>query len=175
MFPFSTPVEQGNYYKFFQLNEARSGTPIPALDYFVNRVLAEDNTRLITFGKGGPDESIEQRPVRLWLSSVSFSRLLHSSAEKRLQEIRLTADQTAMLFTHNGGPLGIELDQCHFHEPTLCAAASMIRTFHDLSAELVSHPAAAAAGTEVLCHNDLSPCNFVFRGGAPVAMIDFDA
>ena len=27
---------------------------------------------------------------------------------------------------------------------------------------------------EVICHNDLSPCNFVFRAGIPVAMIDFD-
>jgi len=26
----------------------------------------------------------------------------------------------------------------------------------------------------VICHNDLSPCNFVFRTGSPVALIDFD-
>jgi Ser/Thr protein kinase RdoA (MazF antagonist) len=57
-------------------------------------------------------------------------------------------------------------------DDTLRAAASLIRRFHDLSAELV---AAQAVGIEVICHNDLSPCNFVFRAGAPVAMIDFDA
>lgn len=28
---------------------------------------------------------------------------------------------------------------------------------------------------EVVCHNDLSPCNFVFRDGQPAALIDFDA
>lgn len=57
-------------------------------------------------------------------------------------------------------------------DDTLRAAASLIRRFHDLSAELV---AAQAVGIEVICHNDLSPCNFVFRAGTPVAMIDFDA
>ena len=31
------------------------------------------------------------------------------------------------------------------------------------------------AGIEVACHNDLSPCNTVFRQGRPVAFIDFDA
>jgi aminoglycoside phosphotransferase (APT) family kinase protein len=27
----------------------------------------------------------------------------------------------------------------------------------------------------VVCHNDLSPCNFVFQEGKPIAIIDFDA
>ena len=62
----------------------------------------------------------------------------------------------------------------HGDEP-LCRAASLIRRFHDLSAELVATPAANAVGIEVICHNDLSPCNFVFRGDVPMALIDFDA
>ncbi len=62
-----------------------------------------------------------------------------------------------------------------FDEPALCKAASLIRTFHDLSSGLVISATAASTGIEVVCHNDLSPCNFVFLGEYPVAIIDFDA
>ncbi len=62
----------------------------------------------------------------------------------------------------------------YFDEPTLCDAALLIRRFHDLSSELVAPPE-TAVGIEVICHNDLSPCNFVFHSGTPVAIIDFDA
>jgi Ser/Thr protein kinase RdoA (MazF antagonist) len=55
-------------------------------------------------------------------------------------------------------------------DETLAAAAQLIRRFHDATAG-----SALARDEEVVCHNDLSPCNFVFRAGAPVAMIDFDA
>lgn len=56
-----------------------------------------------------------------------------------------------------------------FHDDdALRVAARLIRRFHDLGRDL------AGAGA-VICHNDLSPCNFVFRDGLPVAIIDFDA
>jgi len=61
----------------------------------------------------------------------------------------------------------------YFDEETLRAAAILIRKFHDLSSELVTTH--SASGIEVACHNDLSPCNFVFRSETPVAIIDFDA
>jgi Phosphotransferase enzyme family len=56
---------------------------------------------------------------------------------------------------------------------TLSVAAGLIRKFHDLNADLVAD--GSQFGTEIVCHNDLSPCNFVFRDGLPVAIIDFDA
>jgi Ser/Thr protein kinase RdoA (MazF antagonist) len=49
------------------------------------------------------------------------------------------------------------------------AAARIIAAFHDATS---GTPLAGAA--EVVCHGDLSPCNFVFRGDLPVAIIDFD-
>ena len=56
-----------------------------------------------------------------------------------------------------------------FNDRALCGAAALIRRLHDLAAELVTGTA------ETVCHNDLSPCNFVFRDGLPIAVIDFDA
>jgi serine/threonine protein kinase len=55
-----------------------------------------------------------------------------------------------------------------YDDDVLVAAAKLIRTYHDVSSGFV--PA-----FEVICHNDLSPCNFVFQQGKPVAIIDFDA
>jgi hypothetical protein len=56
---------------------------------------------------------------------------------------------------------------------SLTAAAALVRQFHDLTAG-TEH----AAGQEVVCHNDLSPRNTVYRddgsGLRPVAFIDWD-
>jgi aminoglycoside phosphotransferase (APT) family kinase protein len=60
-------------------------------------------------------------------------------------------------------------------DAVLVAVAGLIRRYHDATADLVASPPARKVGIEVICHNDLSPCNFVFRAGLPVAMIDFDA
>jgi Ser/Thr protein kinase RdoA (MazF antagonist) len=51
----------------------------------------------------------------------------------------------------------------------------MIRRFQDVGAEFISTLGDMPTDAETVCHNDLSPCNFVFRDGSPVAMIDFDA
>jgi Phosphotransferase enzyme family/Colicin immunity protein / pyocin immunity protein len=57
-----------------------------------------------------------------------------------------------------------------YDDDSLVAAAKMIRAYHDATRGFM-----AATNLEVICHNDLSPCNFVFRDGKPVAIIDFDA
>lgn len=49
------------------------------------------------------------------------------------------------------------------------AAARLVRRLHDATTGC-----AIAAGGEVVCHVDPGPNNFVFRGGRPVALIDFD-
>jgi hypothetical protein len=56
----------------------------------------------------------------------------------------------------------------------LAAVARLVREFHDLTAGTP-----AAAGGEVVCHNDLSPKNTVYRevpglGTRPVVIIDWD-
>jgi aminoglycoside phosphotransferase (APT) family kinase protein len=71
------------------------------------------------------------------------------------------------IFSYLEGEVPAELGL--FDDPVLRAGAVLIRRFHDLAAELVVGTA------ETVCHNDLSPCNFVFRDGSPVALIDFDA
>jgi Ser/Thr protein kinase RdoA (MazF antagonist) len=73
------------------------------------------------------------------------------------------------VFSFLHGEVPPDLDRS-IPDETLAAAARLIRRFHDATAGTV-----LAAGHEVVCHNDLSPCNFVFRAGAPVGIIDFDA
>ncbi|MFS2176738.1 phosphotransferase [Rhizobium pisi] len=60
-------------------------------------------------------------------------------------------------------------------DDVLIDAARLIRRYHDATAGLVASLPAQAVGLEVVCHNDLSPCNFVFRAGRPAAIIDFDS
>jgi Ser/Thr protein kinase RdoA (MazF antagonist) len=54
----------------------------------------------------------------------------------------------------------------------LFAAGRLIRKFHDATVGILAR--GGATGLEVICHNDLSPCNFVFQAGIPVGLIDFD-
>ncbi len=61
-----------------------------------------------------------------------------------------------------------DLSSEHDVQP-LKAAERLIQAYNDASSGYVTGRA------EVACHNDLSPCNFVFRDGRPVAIIDFDA
>lgn len=61
-------------------------------------------------------------------------------------------------------------DLAWFSDNQLESAAKLIRHYHNATSGL-----AQAYDAEVICHNDLSPCNFVFVDGIPHATIDFDA
>jgi serine/threonine protein kinase len=57
----------------------------------------------------------------------------------------------------------------HYSDEELILAAKLIRRFHDITA------GCKLAGTEeIVCHNDLSPCNFVFIKNTLIAIIDFE-
>lgn len=60
-------------------------------------------------------------------------------------------------------------DGAHYSDAQLSAAAALLRRFHDATVCLD-----LTAPGEVVCHNDWSPANTVFRDAVPVAMIDFD-
>jgi Phosphotransferase enzyme family len=57
-----------------------------------------------------------------------------------------------------------------YSDEVLKAAGRLLRRYHDAVAG-----SELAAGAETACHNDVSPVNFVFVDGLPVALIDFDA
>ena len=77
------------------------------------------------------------------------------------------------IFSYLPGDVPSELEDHPDH--VLESAARLIRSFHDATAPLIQSGAATRSGIEVVCHNDLSPCNTVFRNGLPAALIDFDA
>jgi len=58
----------------------------------------------------------------------------------------------------------------YFSDAQLQAAGKLIRKLHDA---LSDFPGCAPGQT--VCHNDLSPCNFMFQGGLPYAVFDWDA
>jgi aminoglycoside phosphotransferase (APT) family kinase protein len=70
-------------------------------------------------------------------------------------------------------PLQPAEQRCVRSDDSLAAAAELVRQFHDLTAGT-----SLADGCEVVCHNDLSPGNTVYRERAgvlqPVAFIDWD-
>jgi Phosphotransferase enzyme family len=78
-------------------------------------------------------------------------------------------EQGREILSFQPGQVPGEIDSTLCDE-TLVAAAQLIRAYHDATAG-----SALAGEDEVVCHNDLSPCNVVFRDGKPVGIIDFDA
>jgi aminoglycoside phosphotransferase (APT) family kinase protein len=61
------------------------------------------------------------------------------------------------------------LEGRRWSDAQIVAAATVVRELHDASAG-----SALADRDEVVCHGDLSPCNFVFVDGRPTFLIDFD-
>jgi Ser/Thr protein kinase RdoA (MazF antagonist) len=64
-------------------------------------------------------------------------------------------------------------------DDALFAVGVLLRDYHDATAAFTAPPGAdwyfsPRSPAEVICHGDVAPYNCVFRGGRPVAFIDFD-
>ena len=68
-------------------------------------------------------------------------------------------------------PSDLAADASGFSDTQLIAAARLLRRYHDATTTLA---AVVASGAEVMCHNDWTPANTLFRAGMPYALIDFD-
>jgi len=78
-------------------------------------------------------------------------------------------DRGREILTFHDGWVPPNLEYRTWSDEQLVAAARIVRELHDATAgtEL-------AGEAEVVCHGDLSPCNFVFVDGKPTFVIDFD-
>lgn len=68
-------------------------------------------------------------------------------------------------------PSDLPPDASGFSDAQLAAAAALLRRFHDATEDFGP---VRESGAEVICHNDWTPANTVFRAKMPYAMIDFD-
>lgn len=64
-------------------------------------------------------------------------------------------------------------------DEALLGVGMLLRDYHDATAGFAAPPNASwyfspQSPAEVICHGDIAPYNCVFRGGRPVAFIDFD-
>jgi hypothetical protein len=62
-----------------------------------------------------------------------------------------------------------DLEWRRWDDGQLLAAIRLVRSLHDATAK-----SALVGSAEVVCHGDLSPCNFVFVSEEPRYLIDFD-
>ena len=78
-------------------------------------------------------------------------------------------EQGRDVLTFVDGYVASDLDVRRWTLEQIEAAFALLRRFHDVTAG--SHIAGSA---EVVCHNDFTPQNTVFRDGRPVALIDWE-
>ncbi|AQZ53571.1 phosphotransferase [Martelella mediterranea] len=109
-----------------------------------------------------------RRPLREGLAE-SLLTYLEIAGFSGAPRFRGRDDKCRAVLTYIEGSVPSELG--HFEDAALAAAAGLLRRFHDATA---GFPAVGEAAAEVVCHNDFSPTNAVFRDGLPYAVIDFD-
>ncbi len=79
-------------------------------------------------------------------------------------------DERREVLDYREGWVPPDLEWRRWDDAQLLAAVRLVRSLHDASAGSV-----LAGSAEVVCHGDLSPCNFVFVEGQPRYLIDFES
>jgi hypothetical protein len=78
-------------------------------------------------------------------------------------------DRGRQMLTFVEGDVPSDCRSSVWTDEQLANSMALLRTFHDHTAG-----SALAGEAEVVCHHDYGPWNVVWRGGLPVAIIDFD-
>jgi hypothetical protein len=130
------------------------------------------------------------RPVGPWSGAVhEYLRHLESAGFAGAPRVLGTDGEREILtFIEGEVPADPQWQPGHGHrlppyarsEAALITAAGLVRQLHDAArgyrptdTEYRSHPHPPRAG-EIVSHGDLGPWNTVYRGGVPVAFIDWD-
>lgn len=120
-----------------------------------------------------------RRTVRPWTSSVhTFLRHFESEGFHGAPRPLGIDEHGREILTFIPGADG-RAARC-YDDPALVQVAQMIRSLHHTSASFTSprdsrwRPDHRAPPGSLICHNDLSPANTIYRDGRPQAFIDWD-
>lgn len=111
-----------------------------------------------------------RRPTGPWTPFVQdlLNRLSTTSFDRAPRAFGLD-EQGREILTFMPGIVPPSFGDKSWTREQIRALARIVREYHDATI------ATGLAGTsEVVCHNDLSPCNFTFVDGIPSAIFDFD-
>jgi aminoglycoside phosphotransferase (APT) family kinase protein len=97
-------------------------------------------------------------------------RLLEANGVVSVPRLLGVDAQGREVLTYLPGVVPPTLGWRRWRDEQIVAAARIVRGIHDATAG-----SPVTAGSEVICHGDLSPCNFVFVDDVPRYVIDFDS
>jgi hypothetical protein len=114
-------------FDLFQAPGTRErGAPLPALEYFLTRLASDGGVHSLWIVHSYHPNLAERT---LDVSPACFSIILQTRRSLKspleLLGLSLTAEQTAVLFAHDAGPIFMHLDKCRFHGPTLLQLGSV--------------------------------------------------
>jgi Phosphotransferase enzyme family len=119
--------------------------------------IVDDTPRSVTYGPGRSTPFV--RSLLLYLDSLSFTAAP-----------RLIGDQNGNLVVEFiDGFVAPDLDVRRWKPRQIDAAFALLREFHDVTAG-----SELAGSREIVCHNDFTPQNTVFRNDEPVGIIDWE-